>query len=111
MTASQDLLSVAICGPQETPYQNSLYLFDVKLPDRYPSIPPEVYFNTYGAGCLNPNLYPTGRVCLSLLGTWKGTKPGEKWNEESNLLQLVLSIQCMLQFNIIRLEIAELLLF
>ena len=42
---------------------------------------------------INPNLYETGNVCLSLLGTWSGKEDSEEWTCNSNLLQLVVSIQ------------------
>jgi hypothetical protein len=40
----------------------------------YPQKPPKVQFLTTGGGTVrfNPNLYESGRVCLSLLGTWDG---------------------------------------
>ena len=41
---------------------------------------------------LNPNLYEEGKVCVSLLGTWSG-KGTETWTPDSNLLQLLVSIQ------------------
>jgi ubiquitin-protein ligase len=30
----------------------------------------------------NPNLYANGKVCLSLLGTWKGNTESENWNPD-----------------------------
>mmetsp|Transcript_10330 Transcript_10330/g.30927 ORF Transcript_10330/g.30927 Transcript_10330/m.30927 type:complete len:103 (-) Transcript_10330:836-1144(-) len=43
-------------------------------PDDYPQSPPRVRNMTTGAGRVrfNPNLYANGKVCLSILGTWKG---------------------------------------
>ena len=44
----------------------------------------------------NPNLYASGKVCLSLLGTWGGEK-GESWNPHvSTLLQVIISIQSLI---------------
>ena len=43
-------------------------------------------------------MYPVlgrGAVCLSLLGTWTGHKECERWSENSNLLQVLLSIQSL----------------
>ena len=40
----------------------------------------------------NPNLYNTGYVCLSLLGTWSGDNV-ENWSEKKNFLQILVSIQ------------------
>ena len=60
----QDLFSIAIRGPIQTPYENSLCLFDSALPAKYPTVPPKVNFLPYGAGRLNPNLYDCGKVKL-----------------------------------------------
>lgn len=41
---------------------------------------------------VNPNLYESGKVCLSLLNTWTGTGT-EVWNpENSTILQVLLSL-------------------
>jgi len=51
--------------------------------------------NNIGGGrtSFNPNLYPDGKVCLSLINTWSG---GTRWSSESTLLQVVVSIQAMI---------------
>eukprot|EP00515_Schizochytrium_aggregatum_P004286 CAMPEP_0202045222 /NCGR_PEP_ID=MMETSP0963-20130614/566_1 /ASSEMBLY_ACC=CAM_ASM_000494 /TAXON_ID=4773 /ORGANISM="Schizochytrium aggregatum, Strain ATCC28209" /LENGTH=346 /DNA_ID=CAMNT_0048609789 /DNA_START=89 /DNA_END=1129 /DNA_ORIENTATION=- len=42
----------------------------------------------------NPNLYNNGKVCLSLLGTWRGGATGsENWTKDSTLWQVLVSIQ------------------
>ncbi|XP_066291584.1 (E3-independent) E2 ubiquitin-conjugating enzyme UBE2O-like [Branchiostoma lanceolatum] len=87
-----DLFSAAIKGPHNTPYEDGLFLFDLKLPDAYPLIPPLLHYLAYHSGRLNPNLYEDGKVCVSLLGTWQG-KGTEKWTKDSNLLQVLVSIQ------------------
>lgn len=44
---------------------------------------------------MNPNLYESGKVCLSLLKTWAGTG-SEVWDpENSTVLQLLLSLQAL----------------
>lgn len=44
---------------------------------------------------LNPNLYECGKVCLSLLNTWSGSK-SELWTPgKSTILQVLLSIQAL----------------
>ncbi|VDP67771.1 unnamed protein product [Echinostoma caproni] len=88
-----DLYSLMIVGSAGTPYEYGLFLFDVQLPAQYPSVPPQVHYYSFGSERVNPNLYVKGHVCLSLLGTWAG-KDSENWSEEnSNLLQLVVSLQ------------------
>ena len=90
----QELFTVLITGPKDTPYEGGLFLFDIKLPSDYPASPPLVFFISMTTSVLNPNLYVDGTVCTSLLGTWSG-KDSESWTEKSNLLQVLLSIQGM----------------
>ncbi|KAG0588405.1 hypothetical protein KC19_2G240500 [Ceratodon purpureus] len=90
-----DVLRALIIGPSGTPYQNGIFLFDIFLPPDYPQVPPSVHFLTTGGGKVrfNPNLYNTGKICLSLLGTWSG--PG--WTPgKSTLLQVLVSIQSLI---------------
>ncbi|KAJ1381505.1 Ubiquitin-conjugating enzyme E2 [Sesbania bispinosa] len=87
-----DLLRVVIIGAEGTPYHDGLFFFDVFFPSGYPNVPPEVYYHSGGLR-LNPNLYNCGKVCLSLLNTWSGTK-NEKWLPGvSTILQVLVSIQ------------------
>jgi len=87
-----------ITGPEDTPYASGCFVFDMHFPPNYPSQPPAVQFKTTGGGRIrfNPNLYNDGKVCLSLLGTWEGTR-GEGWNPSaSSALQVLLSIQSLI---------------
>lgn len=44
---------------------------------------------------VNPNLYESGKVCLSLLNTWTGSG-SEVWNPvSSTILQVLLSLQAL----------------
>lgn len=89
-----DVLSAAIVGPHGTPYENGIFLFDIFLPLDYPDSPPNVFFLTTAGGTVrfNPNLYQSGRVCLSLLGTWDGPS----WDcKKSSLLQVLISLQAL----------------
>jgi ubiquitin-protein ligase len=90
-----NMIRALVIGAEETPYANGCFIFDIMLPYDYPSVCPKVRFRTTGDGKMrcNPNLYSDGRVCLSLLGTWRG--PG--WIEQhSTLLQVLISIQSMI---------------
>ncbi|XP_077229678.1 putative ubiquitin-conjugating enzyme E2 24 isoform X2 [Tasmannia lanceolata] len=89
-----DLMRAAIVGAPGTPYHDGLFFFDIFLPPDYPNEPPLVHYNSGGLR-LNPNLYESGRVCLSLLKTWTGTGT-ELWNpERSTILQVLLSLQAL----------------
>jgi ubiquitin-conjugating enzyme E2 O len=87
-----DLYSVMIMGPERTPYENGVFFFDFQLSADYPKAPPVCHYVSYVSDRLNPNLYEDGKVCVSLLGTWSG-KGTETWTPNSNLLQLLVSIQ------------------
>nr|KYP57873.1 putative ubiquitin carrier protein E2 23 [Cajanus cajan] len=89
-----DLLRAVIVGAAGTPYHDGLYVFDIAFPAQYPAQPPEVHYRSYGFW-INPNLYSTGNVCLSLINTWVGRKH-EKWDPAgSTILQLLLSLQAL----------------
>lgn len=86
------MLRAVIIGPPGTPYHDGLFFFDILIPSNYPSVPPKVYYHAHGYR-LNPNLYENGKVCLSLINTWKGTAV-ERWTPtNSTILQLLVSIQ------------------
>ena len=93
-----DALQAMISGPEGTPYSNGLFLFDVFFPENYPAEPPKVNLQTTGRNSVrfNPNLYNNGKVCLSLLGTWRGDD-SEAWSETtSTFLQVLVSIQSLI---------------
>lgn len=62
-----------IIGPPDTPYEGGYFLFKFQFPTNYPHQPPVVtYCTNDGKTRFNPNLYRSGKVCLSVLNTWKG---------------------------------------
>ncbi|GBG33843.1 Ubiquitin-conjugating enzyme E2 Z [Hondaea fermentalgiana] len=85
-----------IFAPDNTPYDSGCFQFDIYFPPEYPSEPPKMNLMTTGGGSVrfNPNLYNNGKVCLSLLGTWRGGATGsENWTKNSSLWQVLVSIQ------------------
>lgn len=92
-----DLYSVMLRGPEKTPYEDGLFLFDFQLSADYPTAPPLCHYISYCSDRLNPNLYEDGKVCVSLLGTWSG-RGTEVWTNSSTLLQVIVSIQVILIF-------------
>jgi ubiquitin-protein ligase len=95
---NMSLIKVGIIGPNDTPYENGFYEFHIKLSEGYPDRNPSCHFQTTGGGRVrfNPNLYDSGKVCLSLLGTWHGHE-SEQWNAKtSTILQLLISIQSLI---------------
>ena len=90
-----------IMGSASTPYAHGAFVYDIYFDDNYPDGPPKINLSTTGGGAIrfNPNLYSCGKVCLSLLGTWRGTAT-ENWNPKvSTLLQVILSIQAIIMSN------------
>jgi len=93
-----DVMKCIITGPEDTPYAHGCFLFDIYCSNEFPAVPPQVNLQTTGSGSVrfNPNLYNCGKVCLSLLGTWRGG-PNEQWNEATTtLLQVFVSIQSLI---------------
>jgi len=78
-----------IIGPADTPYEDGFYLFRFQFPPNYPHSPPKVEFCTSdGYTRFNPNLYRTGKVCLSILNTWRG----EQWSGCQTLTSVLLAL-------------------
>ena len=104
-----DCIKALIAGPEDTPYYGGLFEFDIHASGEYPAKPPEVWFMTTARNHVgfNPNLYrwsfevtqlsvSTGKVCLSLIGTWSSS-PEEQWQpNKSTLMQVLISIQSMI---------------
>lgn len=89
-----------IIGPPETPYEYGFFEFEVKFGKEYPIKSPNVRcITTNGGRCrFNPNIYAEGKVCLSILGTWRGA-PGEEWSSAQGLESVMLSIQSLMSQN------------
>ena len=97
--ARPDCVKSLIVGPAGTPYEGGLFEFDILCGSTYPDLPPIVIFRTTGGGVVNfnPNLYPEGKVCLSLLNTWHGGSAEEQWIAgKSTLCSVLVSIQAMI---------------
>ncbi|KAB8356690.1 hypothetical protein FH972_024266 [Carpinus fangiana] len=89
-----------IIGPPETPYEFGFFEFKVVFGADYPSVAPTVTCTTTNAGRtrFNPNVYADGKVCLSILGTWRG-ESGEQWSTAQGLESILISIQSLLSSN------------
>jgi ubiquitin-protein ligase len=84
-----------ITGPVDTPYENGCFIFDGFMSTSYPSVPPYFKFLNTNKHRFNPNLYDSGKVCLSILNTYIGPKPhpSELWlPKESTIYQVIMSI-------------------
>ncbi|XP_046665358.1 ubiquitin-conjugating enzyme E2 Z-like [Homalodisca vitripennis] len=88
------LVHALITGPYSTPYEGGFFYFIVRFPPDYPISSPKVVLMTTGGNTVrfNPNLYNSGKVCLSILGTWNGPE----WSPALTLSSLLISIQSLL---------------
>tara|TARA_B100000927_G_scaffold263504_1_gene235038 strand:- start:413 stop:1147 length:735 start_codon:yes stop_codon:yes gene_type:complete len=78
-----------IIGPKDTPYENGFYFFQMEFPTDYPNSPPKVkYLTNDGHTRFNPNFYRNGKVCLSILNTWKG----DQWSACQGLSSVLLTL-------------------
>ena len=85
-----------IIGPSGTPYAGGFYLFDIAYPPDYPHKPPVVMFRTNdGRTRMNPNLYKCGKVCVSILNTWKG----DAWTGCQTISTMLLALVSLLNSN------------
>ncbi|TVY80457.1 Ubiquitin-conjugating enzyme E2 Z [Lachnellula suecica] len=89
-----------IIGPPDTPYEFGFFEFQVKFGRDYPGKAPSVLATTTNGGrCrFNPNIYAGGKVCLSILGTWRGER-GEEWSSAQGLESILISIQSLMSSN------------
>jgi len=82
-----------IIGPQDTPYFGGNYFFELTFPTDYPHTPPSVKYCTNGENIrFNPNLYACGKVCISLLNTWRG----EQWTSCQTITTVLLTLCTLL---------------
>ena len=76
-----------IPGKAGTPWEGGLYKVEMAFTDDYPSKPPLVKFKPV---IFHPNIYPSGRICLSILDESKS------WQPTITIKQILLGIQDLL---------------
>ena len=82
-----------IIGPSDTPYFGGNYFFELNYPSDYPHSPPKVKYCTNGNNIrFNPNLYACGKVCISLLNTWRG----DQWTSCQTISTVLLTLCTLL---------------
>lgn len=75
----------AIPGRQGTPWEGGLYRLTMKFSHNYPSQPPQCKFIK---PLFHPNIFPSGTVCLSILGS--------DWKPAITIKQILIGIQELL---------------
>ncbi len=85
-----------ILGPPESPYQGCFFVYDFVFPPEYPFLPPKVTLLTSdGKTRFHPSLNIDGKVCLSILGTQKGSG----WQSTMSLSMILISLKALLDSN------------
>jgi ubiquitin-protein ligase len=82
-----------IIGPEDTPYFGGYYFFELHFPPDYPHSPPNVKYWTNANNIrFNPNLYTCGKVCVSVLNTWRG----DQWTSCQTISTVLLTLCTLL---------------
>jgi ubiquitin-conjugating enzyme E2 Z len=78
---------VLIVPGEGTPYSYGYFMFKLNFPPNYPYSPPKAtYVTNNGKTRFHPNYYTSGKVCLSLLNTWRG----EEWSSCNTISSILL---------------------
>ena len=78
-----------IFGPEDTPYENGIFKLELTFPEKFPSEPPKVKFESE---MFHPNIYNVapyrGRVCLDILK--------QKWSPALSISAILVSLRSFL---------------
>ena len=95
MHSETDILKayVMIIGQPDTLYFGGYYFFMIDFPVDYPYSPPVFTFLTNDTFTrFHPNFYKMGKVCLSMLNTWRG----EQWTSCLTIKSVLLTISSIM---------------
>jgi ubiquitin-conjugating enzyme E2 Z len=82
-----------IIGSKDSIYFGGYYFFYFDFPHDYPYSPPKLSYSTNdGVTRFHPNLYKNGKVCLSILNTWRG----ESWSSCQTIRSILLTLLTIL---------------
>lgn len=84
---------VMIVGPEDSLYFGGYYFFSIDFPVNYPYEPPLFTFLVSDSNTrFHPNFHKSGKVCLSMLNTWRG----EQWTSCLTLKSVLITIVSIL---------------
>ncbi|KAF2673278.1 ubiquitin-conjugating enzyme [Microthyrium microscopicum] len=85
-------------GPEGTPFEGGVFEAELKFPDDYPLKPPTMRFVHK---MWHPNVYPDGKVCISILHP-AGDDPNhyelasERWSPIQSVEKILISVMSLL---------------
>lgn len=80
---------VLIVGPEDSLYFGGYYFFTIDFPINYPYEPPLVTFLVSDSNTrFHPNFHKSGKLCLSIINTWRG----EQWTSCLTLKSILITI-------------------
>jgi len=90
--------SVYIEGPRDTIFEGGIFELEMDFPKDYPMMPPSLNFVSE---FWHPNVYPDGKVCISILhppgeDEMSNELPGERWMPSQTVTTIILSVISML---------------
>lgn len=91
--------NVVIIGEEGTLYEGAILNAQISFPQNYPFEPPQMKFTQK---MFHPNIFPDGRVCISILHkpeidvTNEQERLDEKWRPVLGVKEIVLSVLCVL---------------
>ena len=81
------LWECGVPGKKGTDWEDGVYTVTMEFSDDYPSKPPKCKFQP---PLFHPNVYPSGRICLSIINEDEG------WRPAITIKQMLLGIQDLL---------------
>jgi len=85
-------------GPKDTCYSGGIFQLSLTFPKDYPMSPPELKFVS---DFWHPNVFSTGKVCMSILhppgeDVMSGELPEERWLPTQSVTTIILSLMSLL---------------
>ncbi len=90
------IIYILFIGPKDTVFEGGFFYFKFNM-HNFPRNPPKVTFLTPMSPTfrLHPNLYASGKTCLSILNTWGSNE----WSPLLSLEKIIVTIQALLDNN------------
>ena len=89
--------NILLLGPSDTIFEGGIFKCQIEFPKEYPNKPPSFKFIDK---LYHPNIYPDGKVCISILHEGEDQYGyehiSERWNPSHSVNSILMSILSML---------------